>query len=280
MATEDTTKTEVETKEGEPSPDQSQSSETQNQAETKVESQDESKGEVKTETKGEASGDSNASFREAQLAKRVAKLTAQKKELEARVASSQAGGKAPDPADEAAIAARVDALASTKAEVLASVKVAKDRFDRDCNTAISLGKEAFGDEKFAERVNSFKLLQGEGSPEEQQEYTNFLSALLETGEAPKLIFELAGDLKEAQRLMGLPPVRQGIELARRALAKPLEEVSDAPKPITPLKGSGRSHIAIVPSDPSRADDLDKRTWFERRNAEVAEYNKRAGRKVL
>ena len=218
-----------------------------------------------------------------QLQSRVAKLTAQKRELEAALSAKQAGGAAPAATDEATlqalIEAKAEALAETKAEAKASVKAAQNQFDRDCNDAVVAGRRDFGTEEFNSRLASLVQIVENADVEVQQQYTNFVAAMIETGAPAKLIYELGQDLNEATRLMRLSPVKQGIELAKLALREP-EGISKAPKPISPVGNKGRSHEAIDPKDPSRSDNLSIDAWMARRNEQVAETNKRVGRRVL
>ena len=218
-----------------------------------------------------------------QLLSRVAKLTAQKKDLEKALAAKQTGGAAPAPADEAAIQRLIDekaeALAETKAEAKAAAKAAQSEFDRNCIAAVERGRTAFGNDEFNARMSSLRQLIDDGDVETQRQYTNFIAAMIETGEPSKLIYELGNDLNEASRLMKLNPVKQGIELAKLAMRE-AEGISKAPKPISPVANKGRSHEAIDPKDPARADNLDIHAWMARRSEQVAEYNKRVGRRVL
>ena len=208
-------------------------------------------------------------YRARELERRVAKLTAQKKELEAKVAA-QAAPSAPEPVvlDEA----KIDALAEAKA----NVKAAQRAFDEACNAAFKIGTETYP-EVFSKRVDNLKTLIDPSDAASQSRYDAFISAMIETDEAPKLIAELGADLEEAERIMKLSPVRQGIELAKLAARDP-EQVSKVPKPITPIGTRTGSHEKIDPKDATRADALSTKEWMARRNAEIVERRK-AGERV-
>ena len=106
-----------------------------------------------------------------------------------------------------------------------------------------------------------------------------LQAVLDTGAAPKLIAALGQDPNEAARIMSLTPTKMGVELGKLAY-RDAEGVSAAPKPVTPITGVGRNHVAIAAEDPERSDSIDMRVWMERRGQHVNEVNKRAGRRVI
>jgi hypothetical protein len=141
------------------------------------------------------------------------------------------------------------------------------------------GKRAYSEEKFNESTKNLGQLYDKVDAVAGQRYFDMLQAMIETGEGHKLIYELSSDLNEASRIMNLSPVKMGIALAKLAAAKP-EAISGAPKPITPLASKGASHDKIEASDRDRADRLSIDAWMERRNAEVSEVNKRAGRRIL
>ena len=106
-----------------------------------------------------------------------------------------------------------------------------------------------------------------------------LQAALDTGVASKVIQMLGEDPNEAARLMTLTPAKMGVELGKLA-SRDVEGVSGAPKPITPVTGVGRNHVAVAAEDPERSDSIDMRVWMERRAEHVAQVNKRAGRRVI
>jgi hypothetical protein len=217
--------------------------------------------------------DPNA-WKERKLQERIDKLTAQKSELERKVASSSA-----NPNDEAALAARIEELANVRAEAKANEIANAREFQSNVKAMVDLGETEYGKEKFGESVKSLAQLYDKSDSVASQRYFDMLQAMVDTGEGHRLVAELATDLNEASRIMNLSPVKMGIALAKLAATKP-DPISGAPKPITPLASKGASHDRIEASDRDRADRLSIDAWMERRNAEVGEVNKRAGRRVL
>ena len=205
---------------------------------------------------------------------RINKLTAQKAELEREVAKLKSGQSADATAMQAEIAEKAAKLAQEEAGKIA----AWNTFTGALNTAIAEGQKEFGTEKFDGAVTALRALHDQTDPDTNQRYLNMLQAVLDTGAAPKLIAALGEDPNEAARIMGLTPTKMGVELGKLAF-RDAEGVSGAPKPMTPITGVGRTHVAIAAEDPERSDSIDMRVWMERRGAHVAEVNKRAGRRI-
>lgn len=191
------------------------------------------------------------------LKSRIGKLTGQKKQLEEGLAAKSVTGEAkPAASDQEAFRKAVDEAAEAKS--------AQAKFDDDCRAAVDRGKKLFDD--FQPKITQLWEDCGKDDP---VKYSAFVAGVLETGIGEKILYELAQDPMEATRLLGLSPVKQGMELAK--LANKLNEVqplSNAPKPIPVLRGV--THEAIDPRDPERASKLATRTWMERRQAQVDE----------
>lgn len=233
----------------------------------------------------------NQDWAKEQLEKRVAKLTAQKKDLEARVAAgtSTAG-------ERTQIDQNNEAIIEARAEAKAVVKAAQREYDRQANAAVEAGRETYGSDVFNAKVGEFRRLYDPADAESVKRYTALTEAAFETGSPEKIIFELGGNLQEAERIMNLSPVKQAVALAKLAakgektVGKETDgeadegegeaRISSAPKPITPISRRGAGHEQITPSDPTRADRLSTQAWMERRNAEAEVYNKKAGRRVI
>lgn len=229
-------------------------------------------GDTKVEAKVEAEAKPREDWRVKQLQKRVDSLTGRLRESEAALAAKQASGK-DTSVDEAAIAKLVDQRAEAKAASLA----AQREFDRECKVVVDSGREAFGEAQFNARVAALKQLAGDDD-ESKALYDRFIADVVETGEGTKLIWELGADLDEASRIMALKPLKRGVELAKLAAKQPPEDITKAPKPITPIGAKSRSHMPIDPADATRADQLSTREWMERRNAQAEEsWKRRAGR---
>ena len=202
------------------------------------------------------------------MQKRIDKLTAKVKELEAK------GGSQPQ-SDTLPLDAQVEALAEQKAQQ----KFAQQKFADRIGEIQSEGEQTFGKEKFLSSTQSLASIRDASSPEGQKQYLDFLAAIAEVPEASKVVMILGEDLEEATRIMELSPVQQGIALARVA-GREIAQVSKAPKPITPIGARGASHVAIAASDKERGDSIPIDVWMERRKVEAEDFNKRAGRRVI
>lgn len=190
--------------------------------------------------------------------RRIATLTARLREAEQRAPEV-----APTVADPAAATPDIDRLANERAGQIA----AQAEFTRRCNETALAGRGAFGEAQFNSRVQALQTLVDLQSPADVGAFNQFLDAAIETGEGPRLLHNLGADLNEASRIMALSPARMGIELAK--LAGRPAEVSNAPRPVTPVGSAGRSHDRIDPTDPARADGLTTAEWMRRREEQVA-----------
>jgi len=192
--------------------------------------------------------------------KRIAKLTA-------RLAAAQkAEPTQPDPTEDF----------NRRVAEAAAQQVATNEYNRKCNEAAKKGKELFGAD-FDTALTQLRSLVNENDPEEVGAYNQFINAGLETEHLPELISLLGNDLGEASRILALPPVKMGIELAKLALAEPKaapEPVSELRKPIRPVGGGRGDHLAVDPADPSRADSLSTAEWMKRREASLAAARQR------
>lgn len=196
---------------------------------------------------------------------RIAKLAADKAAMAAELAKFQkAAPKVPAEGGEPPLtAADVERLANEKAEAIAQRK----SFNTACNEAAKQGRKDFPD--FDASVKELtKVAVDETDPASMAQYDDFLAAALETGEAPKIIYTLGRDPGEYLRIAGLSPVKRAQELATLAAADAVQ-VSNLPKPITPVSGKNAGPSEITPDDPSKADKLSSAEWHRRRQAQVA-----------
>lgn len=160
-----------------------------------------------------------------------------------------------------------------------AAEIAKqNEFARQCDLAVNLGREAFGEQAFNERVGQLRQLVNVNDPVEMKQYADLIAAAIETGEAPKLLYALGSDLNRASELMGMTETRRAVELTKMAVAKGEPEPSAAPKPITPIGARAESVTPIRASDPLRGDKLSTSEWMKRRQAEIDERRK-AGERV-
>lgn len=204
------------------------------------------------------------------MQQRIDRLTAEKRQLEAAVAAKQQGGAAPTSTDDAAMEAKVNALADAKAQQIAVQIAAQRNFDERCETVVNDGRTAYAD--FNDSIKTLKEVADLDNPIDAAKYTAFIDAIIETGDGPRLIHELASDPSEAERIFKLSPVKQGIALAKLA-AMEAPASTAAPKPITPVGNRAGSRIPITPDDVGRADNLSTAEWMARRNQQVEEQRK-------
>lgn len=160
---------------------------------------------------------------------------------------------------------------NTRASAIAAQNAQWKAFNDACVSTAEKGRTEFSD--FDARMDDLKQLRDPEDPVSQGAYNMFLAAAMETGEGPRILRELGGDLNEAQRILGLPPVKMAVEMTKLALAKP-REGSKAPKPITAIGSRGAAHVQIDPADKERGDNLSTAEWMKRREAQVKEQARR------
>lgn len=167
---------------------------------------------------------------------------------------------------------RVATAAEQRTQILA--------FNKACSDAAKSGRETYG-EDFVSRLSEItsKLVDLK-DPVSAMKYNLFLKDAIEaadgdSGVVAKIVYELGGDLDEADRVMNLSPVKRGIELSKLS-AREAKQISSAPQPITPVSARGDKHETIKPSDPTRSDTLSTASWMERRNAEVKAQDESRG----
>lgn len=202
--------------------------------------------------------------------KRIDKLTAKNKALET------AAPKADGPKDVNGKPLLTEAQATEMAREMARVETERQEFDQACSEVVRSGKALFPDD-WQPRLAALIDLKDDRDPDSVLAYNTFIQAAVASGEGARLIHDLAGDLDEAQRIMGLSPIKMTAELTRRAnklqpaaVGKPAAaDVSNAPKPITPIGGrKSGTFDEIQPDDPARAGKLSSEEWHRRRNAQV------------
>lgn len=145
---------------------------------------------------------------------------------------------------------------------LARSMAADMRFAEQCNAVVRDGRVAKPD--FDAKLTSLKQLAGGGLPR------SIAEAALATGKAADVIYALGSDANLADRVLGLPPLEQAVELARLAgsvsSAKPTAAPSSAPAPIAPAIGGGGSSSA---TKSSYSEGLSIDEWMALREKEVA-----------
>ena len=203
--------------------------------------------------------------------KRIAQLTA-------KLAGFRAAGAAPTPAAPVADPSAPPTYTAEDVNAAAARMVAQQRFVDSCNDAARAGRTAYPNE-FDARLGQLKQLVDGNDPAEAAAYNTLLGALIETGEAPRLLYELGGDPNNAAKLLGMAaqsPVKLAVELTKMAMKKGEAEPSRAPKPITPIQSS-ITRNPIDPTDKAKADTLSTAEWMKRREADVAAKQKAGAR---
>jgi hypothetical protein len=199
-------------------------------------------------------------------AKKYDKVLAKLRDAEAALAAAKA-----DPA--AAGAGLSQADVDRQAQALAS----RAEFNRRCNEVAAGAKASYPD--FTARIGNLQQLVTPGDQEEAAAYGKLIEACLEVGpEAGRIIYELGGNLDEANRIMNLSPVKQGMALAALAAKKGEAEPSSTPKPITPVGQRGATGELIDPADAAKADKLSSKEWFARRQADI-DKKRAAGQRI-
>src|SRR5260221_1859329 len=148
-----------------------------------------------------------------------------------------------------------DASIREEARVLAEQQVAIEKFNTQCASAASSGRERFGSAQFDSSLKSLLEVAGASNGqwldnESAQRYNQFLAVAFEAGDAARLIHDLGNDKQEFARILTLGPVKQAAELARRVAkseASPSLEAPKLPKPITPLGNRGNTSSRLDPS---------------------------------
>lgn len=220
---------------------------------------------------------------------RIAALTSEKwqerrqnAELQAQLAEAQrkmdelTNGQAyppvqqPDPLAAPQARTYTEAEARQMAEGLARQQSAQGRFDHEVNTAIIEGRRGYQD--FDASIESLRRF-GPLPP-------YFVAAVLEAGQvagtdeakAADILYALGKDLTEADRILSLPPERQGVALAKFAThkAKPAGQTlvappaSSAPPPVRSVVGGG-GRSSFNPDDPN----TDIKEWMKWRETQLA-----------
>ena len=217
-------------------------------------------------------GPSKSDWRDA----KIAKLTARLREAQSLRPPSPTAA-AVDPLAGPMTQQQIDAMVNERAALLAQ----QNEFNRRCNEMATAGMSE--DPAFMQKVNGIQGIVDSTDPRAVQTYNALLEAALETGAGHKVLAKLGDDLNEAARILSLSPVKMGIELAKIAmqdLAEPQRratpQVSAAPKPIKPISGR-TSHENAQPDDPEEGTHIDIKEWMNRRERQVAERAKAAGR---
>ena len=134
-----------------------------------------------------------------------------------------------------------------RVEMRASQIASEQAFVASCNAVADAGTAKYAD--FGDAVKTFGML-GDIPP-------TFLEAIADLGrdDGAKVYYDLGKNPDEAARILGLPPAKMAMALAKMATATPpAKPVSKAPAPITPLSGNATTRSDAEP------DGKDLKQW--------------------
>lgn len=110
-------------------------------------------------------------------------------------------------------------------------------FNNACTEILDAGREAYGSEAFDQRVQSLRSrVLDQNNPATAQCWNQLLAAAATTGDGARILYELADNPDEAQRIMQLPPLRQAVEVTRRTAQSaqpPHEAAASVPRRAAP-----------------------------------------------
>lgn len=142
-----------------------------------------------------------------------------------------------------------------------SAEARKMLYDNECNKVWAKGNTEFAD--FAPAVQTLNQALG-GLPQD------FIEAAIETGDAPRVLYELSKDINKAAGILLLgSPAKMAVAVTKFAesLAKPAaapkKSVSGAPEPIS---GSVGGNVAAPAS--LENEGLSMKEWIAQRNKEL------------
>lgn len=192
--------------------------------------------------------------REPWYMRRIAQLTAKEAAAEARAAVAEAKSAAVDrgepPSNDADMQRRID----LRAEEIASQRV----FTTECNRIAAAGSAAYPD--FAQVMPTLWGATGGvgASGALLPAQVELVNAAIETGDAHRVLYELAKNPDEADRIASMSPARMGVAIAKLAAtpALPARQAANAPSRVKPIS----TGAAAEPSAAGSMKDFD--AWFE------------------
>ena len=147
-------------------------------------------------------------------------------------------------------------LPADEIEAAARRIVAEQNFTNQCNSIAEAGTAAHPD--FPNRMAQLNSL-GVMSP-------SLITASIEVGDAHELLYALASDLNEANRIAQLDPTRQAIALLKfneKRKADAAKHISNAPPPPQTLVDGGTPLDDAEPSAKDKSED-----WFRKREKQL------------
>jgi hypothetical protein len=161
--------------------------------------------------------------------------------------------------------AEIERLAEKRAEVLVAQRV----WLEDCKKVYDQGMEKFpgGKDKGMSFDDALKAYIPLGGASEA-----LIRAAMDTESPDEVLYALAHDLDEAQRIMRLPPMKMAIACERmmvKAKAK-VKQVSKTPPPPSELGGRNGTEVEEL------GENTDMKTWMAKRDKQV-EAARKSGR---
>lgn len=220
-------------------------------------------GSVKTPAASPASApvEKSTSTGEDWTIKRIGQLTAKLNEAKAQLAAARESQK---PQGEPNSGAEFEAAVKAEARRIAEIEA----FNAKANETARIGRSAFVD--FDDKVQGLGRLVNVQDAAEIARYNEMVATAMETGKGHEVIYALGKDLNLAKRLMEFSSTKMAIEIAgiaNKIGTKAVLEVSEAPKPLTPVNGINAALATIDPGD-SRSDQLSVKDWIQRREEQV------------
>jgi hypothetical protein len=132
----------------------------------------------------------------------------------------------------------------------AAVLVQTEKFNERCNSVYEQGVKEFKGE-FDAALSNLRMI--ELDPQ-------FIEAVTESDQAPKILHHLANNLSEAERISSLPPFKMARELTKLEIKlsqKPAKQVSNAPEPIHSLQALSKGN-----KSPTQMSDDEFDKWVD------------------
>jgi hypothetical protein len=198
--------------------------------------------------------------------RRIARLTAEKRNLEARV--SQVAAVAPARAVPEGEVDR-EAIRNEERQRMAA-EAAQAEFDNACNKVAADGKKRYSD--WDATIN--KITNAVAPLHELEGKYRFVTLLLDTSDPDKVLHDLGQDPDRMEEVLNMRPGKMVIELEKIAKAKPKKDISEVDPPPGHIDG-GTGGVRNPLTNP-KAPMSD---YAKARNAELMERAKKGDNKA-
>lgn len=134
-------------------------------------------------------------------------------------------------------------------------------FNKECEVAVNAGRKQFSD--FSQVLENFKEINGISN--------QMIEAAIESGSPHEIIYHLAKDIDEAERIKNLSPHQMGIAIERVANKikidkQNIKQQSKAPPPIKPIVGNNKAELdpeKMSIHEYMKSEDRKDREWRRR-----------------